>query len=90
MRASRIFVGRAATGAASFTQAAFRWGDDDGNEASYTFLAAQNVDISRSGSLAAIIRFLINTTGDTPASQMKLQVKRSTGPSSEWRDVPLE
>ena len=76
-------------GAATFTQAAFRWGNDDGSESAYTFIAAQNVDISQAATTAAILRYLVDTTGDTAAVQMKLQVKRSTGAASEWRAVPV-
>jgi hypothetical protein len=89
MRSSRIFI-KTGAAAVTLTQAAFRWGNDDGSESAYTFINAQNVDLSQAGSVAAILRFLINTTGDSPAMQLKLQVKRSTGPASEWRDVPLE
>lgn len=84
----RLLAGGAPAG--TFTQAAFRWGNDDGSESLYTFINAQNVDLTQAGATAAILRYLINTSGDTPATQMKLQVKRSTGPASEWRDVPLE
>lgn len=71
-------------------QAAFRWGNDDGSESAYTFINAQNVDLSQAATTAAILRYLVNTSGDTPAVKLKLQVKRTTGPETEWRDVPLE
>lgn len=71
------------------TQAAFRWGNDDGSESAYTFAELQNVILTQAGSVPAIVRFLINTVGDSAAMQLKLQVKRSTGPESEWRDVPV-
>jgi len=91
MRISRIWLGEAAAAAGvTLEQAAFRWGNDDGSESAYTFINAQNVDLSQAATTAAILRFLINTIGDTPAKQFKLQVKRSTGPVSEWRDVPLD
>lgn len=86
-RLSRIWVGEGA--AVTVTQAAFRWGNDDGSESAYTFINAQNVDLNQGGAVSAILRYLVDTTGDAPAMQLKLQVKRSTGPESEWRDVPL-
>lgn len=70
-------------------QAAFRWGNDDGSESAYTFINAQNVDLSQAGATPAILRLLVNTAGDTPSTQFKIQVKRSTGGASEWRDVPV-
>jgi hypothetical protein len=86
MKTSKIFI---PFGGVTITQAGFRWGNDDGSESAYTFEELQNVDLERGGSVASIIRFLINTTGDSSPMQLKLQVKRSTGPESEWRDVPV-
>ena len=89
MRPSRIIIGTPLETAIAFEQAAFRWGNDDGSESAYTFINAQNVDLTQASNVAAILRLLINTTGDTAASQFKLQVKRTTGPESEWRDVRI-
>jgi hypothetical protein len=88
MRISRIWLGEPAEGY-TLAQAGFRWGNDDGSESAYTFINAQNVDLSQASNIAAILRLLINTTGDTPAGQFKIQVKRSSGPETEWRDVPV-
>jgi hypothetical protein len=90
MRISRIWLGETeAAEGVTITQAGFRWGNDDGSESAYTFINAQNVDLSQPANVAAILRLLINTTGDTPPGQFKIQVKRSTGPETEWRDVKV-
>lgn len=86
MRTSRIFLDPRTL---AIEQTGFRWGADDGSESAHTFLQDQNVDISQAGSTPAIVRFLIATIGNQAAAQLKLQVKRSTGPESEWRDVPV-
>lgn len=75
--------------AASQTQDQYRWGDDDGSESAYTFIADQNNDISRQGGINTILRIQINNTGDLPGQQIALQVKRTTGPASEYRKVPV-
>lgn len=87
-RLSRFWVGEGA--GYTLEQAAFRWGNDDGSESAYTFIEAQNVNLSQAKNVAAIVRYLINTTGDAPAIQLKVQVKRVSGPATEWRDVRLE
>lgn len=79
----------AAAAADSQTQAAFRFGADDGNEASHGWIADQNVDISQAANIAAILRIQVDNIGDFPAQQMTLQYKLSTQPESEYRDVPV-
>lgn len=64
-----------------------RWRDDDGNEAGATWLANQDVDITRATATNTRLRLLKNTTLDTPSEQDKLQERKVGDPDSEWRDI---
>ena len=86
MRASRIFLGPTPT----FDQAAFRFGKDDGSESAHTWHAAQDVNVELPISETSILRMQTNSGGDQPTQQFKIQVKRTSGPESEWRDIPIE
>jgi hypothetical protein len=85
---SRILIGKG-TGVA-LVQALFRFGKDDGSESAHTWHAAQDTNVELPITDKSIVRIQTDATGNPTAQQMKLQVKRSTGPESEWRDVPVE
>ena len=73
----------------TWTQDQFRFGADDGNEASYSFIAAQNVNITQAANIATIIRIQGNTTGNQPTRQMKIQCKQTSEPDSTYLDLPV-
>lgn len=64
-----------------------RWRDDDDNEADATWLAAQDLNITRAKALNTRVRILKNTTLDTPSEQDKIQERKVGDPDSEWRDI---
>ena len=68
-------------------QEGFRFRDDDGSEAAATWLAAQDIDITRAKEMNTRLRILLNTTGDQDAKQFKLQYKKTS--DSTWRDMPV-
>lgn len=71
------------------TQDQFQWYNDDGVEALATTIGAQNEDLVQAASIAAILRYQVNNTGDAPAQQMVLQVKKTSEPDSAYIDVPV-
>ena len=94
-RASRVFIGTVlppvseVAAVDSQTQAIFRFGADDGSESAHGWIAAQDINISQAGSIAAILRFQVNNVGDFPAQQMRIQQKITTQPDTEYRDIPV-
>lgn len=68
-------------------QDSFRFEDDDGSESGSTFLAAQNVDISRGKLDPFRVRIGSQLIDDPAAEALTLQVKETSDPASEWRDV---
>lgn len=66
-------------------QEGFRWRNDDGTEAAATWKAAQDTTVTLAPGDKARLRFVVNTTGDTPSSQYKLQY-RKVG-AAAWRNV---
>ncbi len=64
-----------------------RWRDDDDNEADATWLATQDLNITRAKALNTRVRILKNTTLDTPSEQDKIQERKVGDPDSEWRDI---
>lgn len=69
-------------------QEAFRFADDDDDEDAGTFLAAQNVDVSRDAGAPFRVRVGTQMTGDPPAEAATLQYKENGDAATEWRDVP--
>lgn len=72
-------------GSATATQTGFRWRNDDGNETTATWRAAQNSNTSIDKNTPIRIRFLIDTTGDLSPAQFKLQYRKTGSPT--WQDV---
>jgi len=65
---------------ATLDQEGFRFGDDDGGEAAYTFLAAQDTNITRPVNQNTIVRALLNASGDPATKQFKLRASLNGGP----------
>ena len=72
--------------ALNLEQEGFRFRADDDSESSATWLALQDVDITRAKETNTRLRILLNTTGDQAAKQFKLQYKKTS--DSVWRDMP--
>lgn len=71
----------------SYEQEGFRFRNDDGSEAAATWLAAQDINITRAAALNTRIRVLVNATNDPPAEQYQLEVKRLSEADSAYRKV---
>lgn len=71
-------------------QEGYRWRDDDDDENSAAWLAAQEVDITRAKSTNTRLRTVIDTvTEDPPTAQVAIQYRKVGDADTEWRDVPL-
>lgn len=68
-------------------QEAYRWRDDDGSESAATWLAAQDVNITRAKTTTTRVRLLLNMTDDPPSEQYKIQERKVGDADSEWRDI---
>lgn len=69
----------------SLDQEGFRWRNDDGSEATATWKAAQDTNVTVNPDETARLRFIVNATGDPANAQYKLQY-RKVGAAS-WRDI---
>lgn len=81
------FVVTMATAAASATldQEGFRWRDDDGSETSASWLAAQDVNITRDPGEITRLRIIVDASGDPPDQAYQLEYRiKNTG---SWRTV---
>lgn len=65
------------TGGATHEQEGFRWGVDDGNEASHTFEASQDTNISITDNQSRLLRTLVNATGDTASTAYTLRYQKN-------------
>lgn len=87
---------RAAACSASFApeaplaseQEGYRFREDDGSESTATWIAVQDVDITRGKETNTRIRVLLDMTGDAPTQQVTLQYRKVGDADSEWRNVP--
>lgn len=70
---------------ATLEQEGFRFGVDDGNEASHTWLAAQDTNASIDKGVNIRLRMIVNTTNDAPSQRYKLRY-RKVGDDG-WRDL---
>jgi len=68
-------------------QQAFRFGADDGSESAHTWLAAQDTNANQQLNTNTLIRFLLQATGAPTAKAFKLQWRRSTEGTNDWKDV---
>lgn len=62
---------------ATLEQEGFRWGVDDGNEASHTFEAAQDTNISIADNQSRLLRTLVNATNDPDAIAYTLRYQKN-------------
>ena len=69
-------------------QEAFRWRNDDGNETTATWLAAQDTNTSLALDTSVRLRVLLDATGDPAPFPPKLYYKKTT--DSTWLPVPVE
>ena len=69
-------------------QEGFRWGNDDGNEASHTYAAAQDANVTAAGGAKLLLSIIVNATGSPGAKTFKLQ-HRKVGAAS-WTDTPVQ
>lgn len=58
-------------------QEGFRWGVDDGNEASHTFEAAQDTSITIADSQARLLRVLVDSVDDYPSVAYTLRYQKN-------------
>lgn len=66
-------------------QEGFRWRADDGSESGASWLAGQDVSITRGKTTNTRLRAVVDTRGDSPSTAHKLQYRKQGDP--EWRDV---
>lgn len=71
----------------SFVVGRFRWRNDDGTEATATWLQSENTNTSRSININTRLRIQVDTGGDTGSTQFALQWRKVGDPDWEWRDV---
>jgi hypothetical protein len=76
------------TQSATLEQEGFRWRFDNGSESAAGWRENQDVDETGVDKNTNIrLRILLNSTGDFPTTQFKLQYKRTSEGASNWRDV---
>lgn len=85
--ATGVSAGQIAFAPFSLEQYAFRFGADDANEASHTWLANENVNYSAALGTAFLIRLGINASADPPDLLYKLRYKKNG--SGSYADVPI-
>lgn len=60
----------------TFEQEGYRWRADDAGETSANWLASQDTNITRAKGLNTRLRILVNTTGNTPSTQYRLEFRK--------------
>lgn len=80
---------RASAVTASLNQHSFRFFNDDGSESAATVKAAINTNINLSANDVARVRFLVDSTGDAPATNFTLEYRKkpSGGSFGPWLEV---
>lgn len=82
-------IGFIINGAAATTdQEGFRFRNDDGSETTATWLADQDTNITRDKDLTTRLRFLIDSSGDLPATQYQLEWRKMGDTASDDFDRP--
>lgn len=64
---------------ATLTQEGYRWRDDDGNETTASWLAAQDTSVTRARGTNTRLRILIDATLDPDSQSFQLEVRRHHG-----------
>jgi hypothetical protein len=72
--------------AVTLEQEGYRWRDDDANEATAAWLAAQDIDFAALKNANIRLRVIVNATGDPATKQYQLEWRKVGG--STW--MPLE
>lgn len=72
----------------TYDQEGFRFRNDDGSESGASWLATQDVNITRGKNVNTRLRVLADVAGNTPTQQAALQYRKVGDADSEWRDVP--
>lgn len=72
--------------ALNLEQEGFRFRDDNGSEAAATWLALQDIDITRAKETNTRLRIIVNATGNPDSKQFKIQYKKTS--DAVWRDMP--
>lgn len=68
----------------------FRFRADDGSESGASWLASQDVNISRAKNVNTRVRVLVDTdTADPPSEGVQLEYRKVGDAATEWRKVPL-
>ena len=78
----RVFL---ASPGLNLEQEGFRWRSDDGDEDAATWLASQDINITRATLTNTRLRLLLNATGDPDSSQYQLEY-RKVG-DDDWKKV---
>ncbi len=68
-------------------QEGFRFGADDGSESTYTWLAAQDVNVTHPLDTNLLLRVLLNATGDPPGAAYTLRYQKNG--SGGYLPVPV-
>jgi len=79
------WMGAFAGVSSTLDQEGFRWRNDDGDEDAASWIAAQDLDITRGATSPARLRMLLNATGDEAAAQYQLEYRKQG--NTEWGKV---
>jgi hypothetical protein len=77
---------KGAASSATLDQEGFSFGLDDGSESAHT-LGTQDSNLTAPLNTPQLLRFIINATGSVGAKTFKLQWRRSTEGTNDWKDV---
>lgn len=81
---------RAISSSLSIEQEGFRFRNDDGSEAAATWRQTQDTNDTIATATRFRLRFLLNTSGDQPAKNFRIQVKKSTDPDAAYRSISVK
>lgn len=88
MQTRQVGVEVTATITLSSDQEGFRFREDSGNEATPTWLAAQDTNITgRAAETTTGVRVIVDYTGDPPSEAPKLQYRKVGDAATEWEDL---
>lgn len=86
VRTATFGTGTVTTVAATFDQDGFAF-YEDGTESGSTIDGSQDTGITETTGVTKQLRVQIDTTGNTPTTQFRLQYKLDTDAASEWEDL---
>lgn len=85
-----VIFSSAAPPSLSLEQEGFGFRNDDGSETTATWRQAQDTNDSVSSATRFRLRFLVNATGDLPAKNFSIRVKKSGDPDSAYRTISVK